>query len=106
MLSGCGEREDGFNTNRHSQRGRWERGKWLRNYTLENNHREGEGERGRKTLIFRLGCSIRITTSQELFSLGAMACLRSELTTKLLHPIPLCRSQGIGSFVSKKINLL
>jgi len=27
MLSGCGEREDGFNTNRHSQRGRWERGK-------------------------------------------------------------------------------
>ena len=26
MLSGCGEREDGFNTNRHSQRGRWERG--------------------------------------------------------------------------------
>ena len=28
MLSGCGEREDGFNTNRHSQRGRWERGKF------------------------------------------------------------------------------
>jgi len=27
MLSECGEREDGFNTNRHSQRGRWERGK-------------------------------------------------------------------------------
>jgi hypothetical protein len=26
MLSECGEREDGFNTNRHSQRGRWERG--------------------------------------------------------------------------------
>ena len=23
MLSECGEREDGFNTNRRSQRGRW-----------------------------------------------------------------------------------
>jgi len=36
MLSECGEREDGFNTNRHSQRGRWERGKrgrWERGKT-------------------------------------------------------------------------
>ena len=29
MLSECGEREDGLNTSRHSQRGRWERGKMV-----------------------------------------------------------------------------
>ena len=35
MLSECGEREDGFNTNRHSQRGRWERGKAIDTSLLE-----------------------------------------------------------------------